>query len=157
MKPSSVCCPSRPGGCRLCLSQVFDVEHGMDWLRGTPPRLLSSSSVFSSSARPPLPDPHSSSCLSPLAQADDRFRKNVQGSPQAAPPKQPPVPPRSEPFSNGNSEAMHRPMEPQVTRAALKCLSIVSVCLILLFPSLITMPLLPRLVFPLSISADLVN
>ncbi|XP_062383836.1 mitogen-activated protein kinase kinase kinase kinase 4-like isoform X6 [Sardina pilchardus] len=46
--------------------------------------------------------------------ADDRFRKTGQGSPQTAPPKQPPVPPRSEPFSNGNSEAMHRPMEPQV-------------------------------------------
>ncbi|XP_076159114.1 mitogen-activated protein kinase kinase kinase kinase 4-like isoform X6 [Alosa pseudoharengus] len=45
---------------------------------------------------------------------DDRFRKTAQGSPQTAPPKQPPVPPRSEPFSNGNSEAMHRPMEPQV-------------------------------------------
>ncbi|XP_048091070.1 mitogen-activated protein kinase kinase kinase kinase 4-like isoform X16 [Alosa alosa] len=45
---------------------------------------------------------------------DDRFRKTAQGSPQTAPPKQPPVPPRSEPFSNGNSEVMHRPMEPQV-------------------------------------------
>uniref|UniRef100_A0AAY4DKU6 non-specific serine/threonine protein kinase n=1 Tax=Denticeps clupeoides TaxID=299321 RepID=A0AAY4DKU6_9TELE len=51
-----------------------------------------------------------------LPQADERFRKNAQGSPQA---KQPPVPPRSEPFSNGGSSepappAMHRPMEPQV-------------------------------------------
>ncbi|XP_078787867.1 mitogen-activated protein kinase kinase kinase kinase 4 isoform X8 [Oryzias latipes] len=50
--------------------------------------------------------------------ADERYRKNIQGSPQAAPPpKQPPLPPRSsEPFSNGgsSSEAMHRPMEPQV-------------------------------------------
>ncbi|XP_055785744.1 mitogen-activated protein kinase kinase kinase kinase 4-like isoform X3 [Salvelinus fontinalis] len=53
--------------------------------------------------------------------ADERFRKNIQGSPQSAPPtKQPPVPPRSEPFSNGSSSsesvppAMHRPMEPQV-------------------------------------------
>uniref|UniRef100_A0A8C7SUD7 non-specific serine/threonine protein kinase n=1 Tax=Oncorhynchus mykiss TaxID=8022 RepID=A0A8C7SUD7_ONCMY len=53
--------------------------------------------------------------------ADERFRKNIQGSPQTAPPtKQPPVPPRSEPFSNGSSSsesvppAMHRPMEPQV-------------------------------------------
>ncbi|XP_031414572.1 mitogen-activated protein kinase kinase kinase kinase 4 isoform X2 [Clupea harengus] len=54
--------------------------------------------------------------------ADDRFRKNVQGSPQAAPPKQPPVPPRSEPFSNGNSEAMHRPMEPQVQWSQLAAL-----------------------------------
>ncbi|KAF6725115.1 Mitogen-activated protein kinase kinase kinase kinase 4 [Oryzias melastigma] len=49
--------------------------------------------------------------------ADERYRKNIQGSPQTAPPpKLPPLPPRSsEPFSNGSSsEAMHRPMEPQV-------------------------------------------
>ncbi|XP_067116749.1 mitogen-activated protein kinase kinase kinase kinase 4-like isoform X2 [Osmerus mordax] len=51
--------------------------------------------------------------------ADERYRKNIQGSPQTAPTKQPPVPPRSEPFSNGGSSesaqpAMHRPMEPQV-------------------------------------------
>ncbi|XP_036396234.1 mitogen-activated protein kinase kinase kinase kinase 4 isoform X5 [Megalops cyprinoides] len=51
--------------------------------------------------------------------ADERFRKNVQGSPQAAQSKQPPVPSRPEPFSNGSSSeqappAMHRPMEPQV-------------------------------------------
>ncbi|XP_041935661.1 mitogen-activated protein kinase kinase kinase kinase 4-like isoform X19 [Alosa sapidissima] len=53
---------------------------------------------------------------------DDRFRKTAQGSPQTAPPKQPPVPPRSEPFSNGNSEAMHRPMEPQVQWSQLAAL-----------------------------------
>ncbi|XP_031648413.1 TRAF2 and NCK-interacting protein kinase-like isoform X12 [Oncorhynchus kisutch] len=60
--------------------------------------------------------------------ADERFRKNIQGSPQTSPPtKQPPVPPRSEPFSNGSSSsesvppAMHRPMEPQWSHlAALK-------------------------------------
>ncbi|XP_014005958.1 mitogen-activated protein kinase kinase kinase kinase 4 isoform X16 [Salmo salar] len=63
----------------------------------------------------PLGDPQ------PIREADERFRKNIQGSPQTAPPtKQPPVPPRSEPFSNGGSSsesvppAMHRPMEPQV-------------------------------------------
>ncbi|XP_031648421.1 mitogen-activated protein kinase kinase kinase kinase 4-like isoform X20 [Oncorhynchus kisutch] len=57
----------------------------------------------------------------PIREADERFRKNIQGSPQTSPPtKQPPVPPRSEPFSNGSSSsesvppAMHRPMEPQV-------------------------------------------
>ncbi|XP_053714141.1 mitogen-activated protein kinase kinase kinase kinase 4-like isoform X8 [Synchiropus splendidus] len=55
----------------------------------------------------------------PVKEADERYRKNIQGSPQtAAPPKQPPLPPRSsEPFSNGGSSeasAMHRPMEPQV-------------------------------------------
>ncbi|CAL8308511.1 unnamed protein product [Merluccius merluccius] len=52
--------------------------------------------------------------------AEERYRKNIQGSPQPAPPpKQPPLPPRSsEPFSNGagpaEASAMHRPMEPQV-------------------------------------------
>ncbi|XP_046903866.1 mitogen-activated protein kinase kinase kinase kinase 4-like isoform X2 [Hypomesus transpacificus] len=64
----------------------------------------------------------------PIREADERYRKNIQGSPQAALPKQqPPVPPRSsESFSNGNpaeAPAMHRPMEPQVQwsqRAALK-------------------------------------
>ncbi|KAM6969936.1 mitogen-activated protein kinase kinase kinase kinase 4-like isoform 2-T2 [Aplochiton taeniatus] len=50
--------------------------------------------------------------------ADERYRKNIQGSPQSAQVKQqPPVPPRSsESFSNGNAAevpAMHRPMEPQ--------------------------------------------
>ncbi|KAJ3584505.1 hypothetical protein NHX12_015000 [Muraenolepis orangiensis] len=54
----------------------------------------------------------------PTATADERYRKNIQGSPQTAPPpKQPPLPPRSsEPFSNGAAEAsaMQRPMEPQV-------------------------------------------
>ncbi|XP_063743211.1 mitogen-activated protein kinase kinase kinase kinase 4-like isoform X5 [Eleginops maclovinus] len=62
-------------------------------------------------------------------QADERYRKNIQGSPQAAQtkPPQPPVPPRSESsYPNGNSAseapAMHRPVEPQVRShlAALK-------------------------------------
>ncbi|XP_062313700.1 mitogen-activated protein kinase kinase kinase kinase 4 isoform X8 [Osmerus eperlanus] len=57
--------------------------------------------------------------------ADERYRKNIQGSPQAALPKQqPPVPPRSsESFSNGNpseAPAMHRPMEPQDLTALAK-------------------------------------
>uniref|UniRef100_A0A7N6AAZ8 non-specific serine/threonine protein kinase n=1 Tax=Anabas testudineus TaxID=64144 RepID=A0A7N6AAZ8_ANATE len=56
----------------------------------------------------------------PPDRADERYRKNIQGSPQSAPPpKQPPPPPRSsESFSNGGSSseasAMQRPMEPQV-------------------------------------------
>ncbi|XP_017285546.1 mitogen-activated protein kinase kinase kinase kinase 4 isoform X3 [Kryptolebias marmoratus] len=56
----------------------------------------------------------------PIREADERYRKNILGSPQTAPPpKQPPLPPRSsEPYSNGGSSseasAMHRPMEPQV-------------------------------------------
>ncbi|XP_017579490.1 mitogen-activated protein kinase kinase kinase kinase 4 isoform X11 [Pygocentrus nattereri] len=56
-----------------------------------------------------------------VQEADERHRRNVQGSPQAAgSQKQPPaVPPRAEPFSNGNASeqaqpVMHRPMEPQV-------------------------------------------
>ncbi|XP_061090163.1 mitogen-activated protein kinase kinase kinase kinase 4-like [Conger conger] len=47
-------------------------------------------------------------------EADERFRKNLQGSPQAVPSKQPP---RSETFSNGSSESGpggHRAVEPQV-------------------------------------------
>ncbi|XP_066542110.1 mitogen-activated protein kinase kinase kinase kinase 4 isoform X7 [Hoplias malabaricus] len=56
-----------------------------------------------------------------VQEADERHRRNVQGSPQAAgAQKQPPaVPPRAETFSNGSASeqaqpAMHRPMEPQV-------------------------------------------
>nr|XP_033956185.1 TRAF2 and NCK-interacting protein kinase isoform X3 [Pseudochaenichthys georgianus] len=72
--------------------------------------------------RPVSPPPQ------PIREADERYRKNIQGSPQVAPPpKQPPLPPRSsEPFSNGgpsSSEAvaMQRPMEPQWSHlAALK-------------------------------------
>ncbi|XP_034550529.1 TRAF2 and NCK-interacting protein kinase-like isoform X2 [Notolabrus celidotus] len=57
----------------------------------------------------------------PIREADERYRKNIQGSPQAAQtkPPQPPVPPRSESsYPNGNSAseapAMQRPVEPQV-------------------------------------------
>ncbi|KAM9802958.1 mitogen-activated protein kinase kinase kinase kinase 4-like isoform 9-T9 [Syngnathus typhle] len=49
--------------------------------------------------------------------ADERYRKNIQGSPQSAQTKAPvpPVPPRSESsYPNGNAEAMHRPVEAQV-------------------------------------------
>ncbi|XP_034550528.1 mitogen-activated protein kinase kinase kinase kinase 4-like isoform X1 [Notolabrus celidotus] len=65
----------------------------------------------------------------PIREADERYRKNIQGSPQAAQtkPPQPPVPPRSESsYPNGNSAseapAMQRPVEPQVRShlAALK-------------------------------------
>lgn len=54
---------------------------------------------------------------------EDRFRKTNQGSPEAQSKQtgkalEPPVPSRSESFSNGNSEpvqpALQRPMEPQV-------------------------------------------
>ncbi|XP_047012150.1 mitogen-activated protein kinase kinase kinase kinase 4 isoform X4 [Ictalurus punctatus] len=66
----------------------------------------------------------------PIREADERHRRNAQGSPQAAgaqkqppavgPQKQPPaVPPRAETFSNGSASesaqpSLHRPMEPQV-------------------------------------------
>ncbi|XP_016302822.1 mitogen-activated protein kinase kinase kinase kinase 4-like isoform X3 [Sinocyclocheilus anshuiensis] len=49
--------------------------------------------------------------------ADERYRKNLQGTSHAAPPKQSPLPQGSERYSNGNStesSGMHRPMEPQV-------------------------------------------
>ncbi|XP_077947045.1 mitogen-activated protein kinase kinase kinase kinase 4 isoform X14 [Gasterosteus aculeatus] len=61
--------------------------------------------------------------------ADDRYRKNIQGSPQAAStkPQLPPVPPRSESSShpNGNpapevAPAVHRPVEPQDLTALAK-------------------------------------
>ncbi|XP_068593023.1 mitogen-activated protein kinase kinase kinase kinase 4 isoform X4 [Cebidichthys violaceus] len=75
--------------------------------------------------RGPAPDSE------PIGEADERYRKNIQGSPQAAPtkPQQPPVPPRSEsshpngnPASEAAPAAMHRPVEPQVRShlAALK-------------------------------------
>ncbi|XP_062420810.1 mitogen-activated protein kinase kinase kinase kinase 4 isoform X3 [Pungitius pungitius] len=63
------------------------------------------------------------SASEPIREADERYRKNIQGSPQAAPtkPQLPPVPPRSESSShpNGNpasevAPAVHRPVEPQV-------------------------------------------
>ncbi|XP_076854547.1 mitogen-activated protein kinase kinase kinase kinase 4-like isoform X5 [Brachyhypopomus gauderio] len=56
-----------------------------------------------------------------MLMADERHRRGAQGSPQpAGAQKQPPaVPPRAEPFPNGNTTeqgqpAAHRPMEPQV-------------------------------------------
>ncbi|XP_061548143.1 mitogen-activated protein kinase kinase kinase kinase 4-like isoform X8 [Phycodurus eques] len=54
--------------------------------------------------------------------ADERYRKNIQGSPQLVQtkPQQPPVPPRSESsYPNGNAEVMHRPVEPQQDLTAL--------------------------------------
>uniref|UniRef100_A0AAX7V7K5 non-specific serine/threonine protein kinase n=1 Tax=Astatotilapia calliptera TaxID=8154 RepID=A0AAX7V7K5_ASTCA len=77
-----------------------------------------------------LPSDHSK----PPQAADERYRKNIQGSPQAAPPpKQPPLPPRSsEPFSNGGSSsdasAMHRPMEPQVTPSSVIVFRNILIC-----------------------------
>ncbi|XP_061579096.1 mitogen-activated protein kinase kinase kinase kinase 4 isoform X8 [Cololabis saira] len=71
----------------------------------------------------------------PVREADERYRKNIQGSPQAAQtkPQQPPVPPRSESsYPNGNAAAetpaMHRAVEPQVRShlAALKSSSSVA-------------------------------
>ncbi|XP_068593047.1 mitogen-activated protein kinase kinase kinase kinase 4 isoform X7 [Cebidichthys violaceus] len=73
--------------------------------------------------RGPAPDSE------PIGEADERYRKNIQGSPQAAPtkPQQPPVPPRSEsshpngnPASEAAPAAMHRPVEPQDLTALAK-------------------------------------
>ncbi|XP_062313695.1 mitogen-activated protein kinase kinase kinase kinase 4 isoform X3 [Osmerus eperlanus] len=97
-------------------SHVVDLE----WLRS----LEQAKGAVSHTHGPQRPAPD----YEPIREADERYRKNIQGSPQAALPKQqPPVPPRSsESFSNGNpseAPAMHRPMEPQVQwsqRAALK-------------------------------------
>ncbi|XP_055727087.1 mitogen-activated protein kinase kinase kinase kinase 4-like isoform X4 [Salvelinus fontinalis] len=65
--------------------------------------------------------------------ADERYRKNIQGSPQAAQVKvQPPVPPRAaETIANGNAPivvqpAMQRPMEPQVQWSHLAAPPVVS-------------------------------
>ncbi|XP_029968592.1 mitogen-activated protein kinase kinase kinase kinase 4-like isoform X5 [Salarias fasciatus] len=78
----------------------------------------------------PDPDPGPAPPSEPLREADERYRKNIQGSPQAAqskapPPPQPPVPPRSESsYPNGNAAseppAAHRPGEPQDLTALAK-------------------------------------
>ncbi|XP_078795257.1 mitogen-activated protein kinase kinase kinase kinase 4 isoform X4 [Oryzias latipes] len=66
----------------------------------------------------PAPD------FEPVTEADERYRKNIQGSPQSAQtkPQQPPVPPRSESYADANSEttAVHRPVEPQDLTALAK-------------------------------------
>ncbi|XP_026862658.2 mitogen-activated protein kinase kinase kinase kinase 4 isoform X6 [Electrophorus electricus] len=63
----------------------------------------------------------------PIREADERHRRSAQGSPQpAGAQKQPPaVPPRAEPFPNGNTSEQaqppaHRPMEPQDLTALAK-------------------------------------
>lgn len=62
-----------------------------------------------------------------LMQVEDRFRKTNHSSPEAQSKQtgrvlEPPVPSRSESFSNGNSESVHpalqRPTEPQVATAS---------------------------------------
>ncbi|XP_015256279.1 PREDICTED: mitogen-activated protein kinase kinase kinase kinase 4-like isoform X7 [Cyprinodon variegatus] len=78
--------------------------------------------------RLPVADQQSSTPDSePVREADERYRKNAQGSPQSAQtkPQQPPVPPRSESsHANGNAAsetpAMHRPVEPQDLTALAK-------------------------------------
>ncbi|XP_062313699.1 mitogen-activated protein kinase kinase kinase kinase 4 isoform X7 [Osmerus eperlanus] len=94
-------------------SHVVDLE----WLRS----LEQAKGAVSHTHGPQRPAPD----YEPIREADERYRKNIQGSPQAALPKQqPPVPPRSsESFSNGNpseAPAMHRPMEPQDLTALAK-------------------------------------
>ncbi|XP_077947037.1 mitogen-activated protein kinase kinase kinase kinase 4 isoform X6 [Gasterosteus aculeatus] len=81
------------------------------------------------SQRADLPAPAPAPASEPIREADDRYRKNIQGSPQAAStkPQLPPVPPRSESSShpNGNpapevAPAVHRPVEPQDLTALAK-------------------------------------
>lgn len=69
-----------------------------------------------------------------LLQVEDRFRKTNHSSPEAQSKQtgrvlEPPVPSRSESFSNGNSESVHpalqRPAEPQVATASF---SVVETC-----------------------------
>ncbi|KAM4561796.1 mitogen-activated protein kinase kinase kinase kinase 4-like isoform 3-T3 [Fundulus diaphanus] len=95
-------------------------------------------SSLEKTAEPKLPvaDQHGPTPDSePVREADERYRKNIQGSPQSAQtkPQQPPVPPRLESsHANGNAAseapAMHRPVEPQVRShlAALKISSSVA-------------------------------
>uniref|UniRef100_A0A4W6DG32 non-specific serine/threonine protein kinase n=1 Tax=Lates calcarifer TaxID=8187 RepID=A0A4W6DG32_LATCA len=70
-----------------------------------------------------------------LDTADERYRKNIQGSPQSAQtkPQQPPVPPRSESsYANGNSAseapAMHRPVEDVCVFTALSSTLVLTKC-----------------------------
>lgn len=62
-----------------------------------------------------------------VMQVEDRFRRTNHSSPEAQSKQtgrvlEPPVPSRSESFSNGNSESVHpalqRPTEPQVATAS---------------------------------------
>ncbi|CDQ71550.1 unnamed protein product [Oncorhynchus mykiss] len=89
--------------------------------------------------------------------ADERYRKNIQGSPQAAQVKvQPPVPPRAaETIANGNTPiavqpAMQRPMEPQVTTTTKMADRQ------LLIPPLVTLPFSVALLFPITSSFQVV-
>ncbi|XP_028292824.1 mitogen-activated protein kinase kinase kinase kinase 4-like isoform X8 [Gouania willdenowi] len=82
----------------------------------------------STESKSPVPDVQGPAPDSePIREADERYRKNAQGSPQTAQtkPPQPPVPPRSESsYPNGNpateAPAMHRTGEPQDLTALAK-------------------------------------
>ncbi|XP_029460672.1 mitogen-activated protein kinase kinase kinase kinase 4 isoform X7 [Rhinatrema bivittatum] len=83
-----------------------------------PPQQERSKQIFHTSEPKPHYEP-----TERVREAEDRFRKNNQGSPEAQSKQtgktlEPPVPSRSESFSNGNAEpaqpALHRPVEPQV-------------------------------------------
>ncbi|KAI9525788.1 hypothetical protein NQZ68_002336 [Dissostichus eleginoides] len=99
----------------------------------------------------PNSEPPQAESLEPDRPADERYRKNIQGSPQVAPPpKQPPLPPRSsEPFSNGgpsSSEAvaMQRPMEPQISMLVkIHTSPFMSHCVVCLFHFLLPSSSLP--------------
>ncbi|XP_062391427.1 mitogen-activated protein kinase kinase kinase kinase 4 isoform X1 [Sardina pilchardus] len=113
----------------LCQQALPQSTHRPAPSRPTPP----SPPTNPDSAQDPLP-PHppttgpvlnSVELSEPIGEADERYRKNVQGSPQAAPTKQAPpaVPPRADAHGNGSApdnQAMHRPGEPQDLTALAK-------------------------------------
>ncbi|XP_029460667.1 mitogen-activated protein kinase kinase kinase kinase 4 isoform X2 [Rhinatrema bivittatum] len=87
-----------------------------------PPQQERSKQIFHTSEPKPHYEP-----TERVREAEDRFRKNNQGSPEAQSKQtgktlEPPVPSRSESFSNGNAEpaqpALHRPVEPQWSHLA---------------------------------------
>ncbi|CAK6962467.1 TRAF2 and NCK-interacting protein kinase-like isoform X11 [Scomber scombrus] len=113
---SQAAVPEKPDSVETCNSQLSNSPIPSPTQTETPTDSKPPQAEHMEPDRPAEPVNHPPQ---PIREADERYRKNIQGSPQTAPPpKQPPLPPRSsEPFSNGGSSeasAMHRPMEPQV-------------------------------------------
>ncbi|XP_068446700.1 mitogen-activated protein kinase kinase kinase kinase 4-like isoform X14 [Clinocottus analis] len=112
---SQAAAPEKTDSDETCPSQLSNSPDPNQTETPTDPEPPQAESLEPDRPAEPVSDPPQ-----PIREADERYRKNIQGSPQIAPPsKQPPLPPRSsEPFSNGGSSseaaAMHRPMEPQV-------------------------------------------
>ncbi|KAJ0009594.1 hypothetical protein NQD34_001296 [Periophthalmus magnuspinnatus] len=116
--PESLQIPQDPGKVQVESESESESESGSGSGSGSGSKLWHKSSLNQSCT---LPQAHVIEMdptlpLDPSDPADERYRKNIQGSPQTSASSKPSVPPRSsEPFSNGPAEgAMHRPMEPQV-------------------------------------------